>query len=224
MRQLEQAIGYKFQDGGLLRTAMTHSSYANEHRAEKARHYERLEFLGDSILGFVTAEHLFTTHKNAEGELTRMRANFVCEPTLAKVARRLNFGEHLRLGKGEQSAGGGSRPSILADAVEAVIGAIYLDGGIEAAAGFVHRFILSNEELEETETIGDYKTDLQERVQRDRSAVLSYRLVAESGPDHEKTFEVEAVVNGEAVGRGTGRSKKEAEQAAARDALRRLKA
>lgn len=220
---MEKRIGYSFKNRSLLTTALTHSSYVNENSKRGADSYERLEFLGDSILGFVTAEHLYKTQKSVpEGELTRIRANLVCEPNLAAVAEEIGIGEFLRLGKGEEQSNGRDRPSILADVVEATIGAIYLDGGIEQASGFIHRFILSKKSVSKAARNGDYKTELQELVQRDRQSVLEYRLVGESGPDHMKLFEFEAVINGEPAGRGEGHSKKEAEQAAARAAIERL--
>ena len=218
----QETIGYKFKNEVLLKTALTHSSYANENRG-KCEHYERLEFLGDAILGFVTAEHLFLTQKETpEGELTRVRANLVCEQNLAAVAEEIGLGRYILLGKGEEASNGRARPSILADVVEATIGAIYLDGGIEPAKEFIHRFILSNESVGDASKVGDYKTVLQEIVQRERNNVLSYRLKSESGPDHNKLFEVEAVINGNTAGTGTGHSKKEAEQAAAKDALEKI--
>ncbi len=219
---LEEKIGYTFKKKQLLKTAMTHSSYANENRSSGATSYERLEFLGDSILGFVTADYLYRTQNTDEGELTRRRANLVCEQNLSQVAEKLGLGKYLILGKGEESSHGRERPSILADVVEATIGAMYIDGGIEPAASFIKRFILSEDSVEHSAISGDYKTELQEYVQRNRDNILAYRLVGESGPDHNKVFESEALVNGEAMGHGKGHSKKEAEQAAAHDAMKRL--
>ena len=221
--ELEKVIEYSFKNKQLLQNALTHSSYANENRENGVRSYERLEFLGDSILGFVTAEFLYRTRPNAEGELTRMRASLVCEQSLARVAGNLGLSEFLRLGKGEESSAGRKRRSLIADTVEAIICAVYLDGGIVPASKFIHKFVLSDEQVAEAEKGGDYKTELQEYVQRDKGSELSYSLIGESGPDHEKVFESEAVINGTAVGRGNGRSKKEAEQAAARDALSRIR-
>ncbi len=221
MERLE--IGYTFKDGGLLERALTHSSFANENRRGKGGSNERLEFLGDAILGFAAAQYLFSKHVDVdEGELTRMRARLVCEQSLAQVAVTLRIGEHLNLGKGEVGA---VRPSTLADAVEAVIAAVYLDGGIVPALEFAERFVLSRErEAEKDISVLDYKSALQELVQQDKaSGALTYRLINESGPDHNKVFECEALVGDRRIGEGKGRSKKEAEQTAARDAFERLK-
>lgn len=219
MKTLEEVLGYTFKDKTLLENALTHSSYANENRASGAVSNERLEFLGDSILGMVTAEHLFRTHPDLpEGELTRTRAALVCEGSLYEVAKLWGLGNYLRLGKGEESGGGRERTSILADAVEAVLAAMYLDGGIGTARRTIHRFILSDEDRAEAAN-RDYKTALQELVQKESGQVLTYRLIGESGPDHAKTFRVEVDLNGKTVGRGQGKSKKEAEQNAARSAI-----
>lgn len=225
MRTLEDALGYRFHSEALLREALRHSSYANEHRGGEGVSNERLEFLGDSVLGFVTAAFLFRKHPGApEGELTRIRARLVCEESLHAVARRLNLGEYLQLGRGEETGGGRERASILADATEAVIAAVYLDGGIEAAEALIHRVLLDDAvEVRAAEKRVDYKTALQELVQQKPGRALSYRLAGESGPDHAKTFTVEVLLGDEAAGTGTGRSKKEAEQMAARDALERLR-
>ena len=217
-------INYQFQDKTLYQTAMTHSSYANEHRGNHLHHNERLEFLGDSVLGFVTADYLFTHYPDLpEGDLTRQRAALVCEQSLYEVAKMLDLGKYLKLGKGEDAGGGRTRPSILADATEAVFAAVYLDGGIEAASALIHRVLLDKEGEHAEELMQDYKTALQELVQRKSGQALSYRMVGESGPDHNKTFTAEVWLNGEGVGTGSGHSKKEAEQAAARAAIRRLK-
>ena len=219
IKDLEAAIGYQFKNVSLLQNALAHSSYANERYHNSLMSNERLEFLGDSVLGMLVAEHLYRNFPDRpEGELTRMRADMVCEQTLAKVANGLNLGEHLLLGKGEEQGGGRSRNSILADAVESVIAACYLDGGMEAAVRFVQKFILINVPLTRMHNV-DYKTALQERVQQKKNQVISYRLVAESGPDHDKQFTVELSINGEVVGMGNGSSKKRAEQDAARVAL-----
>ena len=218
---LEEKLGYTFHNKAYLEEALNHSSYANEHRSEGARSNERLEFLGDSVLGFITAEHLFHTHPDMpEGELTRIRAALVCEQSLHEVALKLELGEHLKLGRGEESGGGRTRPSILADATEAVFAAVYLDGGMEAASALIHRVLLhrANEQVVEKKR-RDYKTALQEWVQRKADQVLTYHLVDEQGPDHNKTFVVEVRLNGEVIGTGTGRSKKGAEQAAAKQGL-----
>lgn len=220
MKQLEERLGYTFQDRALLEHALTHSSYANENRAKGETSNERLEFLGDSVLGMVVADYLFRGHPDMpEGELTRTRAALVCEESLVEVARKLGLGRHLKLGRGEDAGGGRQRPSIQADAVEAVIAAIYLDGGIGSARKFITNFILTNNDRETEGVIRDYKTALQELVQREGGQVLTYCLSGESGPDHAKVFRVEVSLNGEKAGEGQGRSKKEAEQNAARAAL-----
>lgn len=221
MRELEQKLNYTFRNPALLQEALSHSSYANEHRAAHLNSNERLEFLGDSVLGFVTAEFLFRQHPDLpEGDLTRIRAALVCEQSLYEVARKLDLGRYLCLGKGEEAGGGRERTSILADATEAVFAAVYLDGGIEAASALIHRVLLDAEREEVVEERRrDYKTALQELVQRHADQVLTYRMVGEQGPDHDKTFVAEVLLNGTAVGTGSGHSKKEAEQAAARAAL-----
>ena len=224
MRALEDALGYQFKDKALLREALRHSSYANEHRGGESASNERLEFLGDSVLGFVTAEFLFRRHPDApEGELTRVRARLVCEESLHEAAQKLSLGRYLCLGHGEEACGGRERPSILADATEALIAAVYLDGGIDAASALIHRLLLDGAaEAHAVRTRRDYKTALQELVQRKPAQSLSYSLTGESGPDHAKTFTIEVRLNGEAIGAGEGHSKKEAEQMAARNALERF--
>ena len=221
MQSLEKALGYSFRNPALLREALRHSSYANEHHGAEAVSNERLEFLGDSVLGFVTAEYLFAEHPDApEGELTRIRARLVCESSLYEAARSIGLGDYLSLGRGEEAGGGRERPSILADATEAVIAAIYLDGGIEAAGALIHRLLLDNANEERAaERRRDYKTALQELVQRRPNRTLRYQLAGESGPDHAKTFTVTVLLDDTVVGEGSGRSKKEAEQMAAQDAL-----
>ena len=222
INELETAIGYQFRNITLLQNALSHSSYANERWHDSLKSNERLEFLGDSVLGMVVAEHLYRTFPDRpEGELTRMRADMVCEKTLAKVANGLGLGKHLMLGKGEEQGGGRSRESILADAVESVIAACYLDGGMTAAVQFIQKFILVNVPVTKLHN-ADYKTALQELVQQKKNQVLSYNLVGESGPDHDKHFQVELTLNGEVVGVGSGSSKKRAEQAAAQSAIERL--
>ena len=223
MKELEKKLGYVFKDPSLLANALNHSSYANEHRAQGQESNERLEFVGDSVLGFVTAEYLFELHRDLpEGDLTRQRAALVCEQSLHEVAKMLELGKYLKLGKGEEAGGGRQRPSILADATEAVFAAVYLDGGIEAASALIHRVLLDEEGEHAEELVQDYKTALQELIQRKSGQQLSYRMVGESGPDHNKTFTAEVLLNGSGVGTGTGHSKKEAEQAAARAAISRL--
>ena len=222
IRELENAIGYRFHNISLLQNALAHSSYANERWHNSLMSNERLEFLGDSILGMMVADHLYRNFADRpEGELTRMRADMVCEKALARVANQIGLGEHLLLGKGEEQGGGRGRDSILADAVESVIAACYLDGGMEAAKAFISRFVLVNVPVSRL-TNADYKTALQELVQQKRNQVLAYALVGESGPDHDKRFEVELTLNGQMVGRGIGSSKKRAEQDAARVALETL--
>ena len=224
MQALEQRLGYHFQNHALLSEALNHSSYANEHRGAHVRSNERLEFLGDSVLGFVTAEFLFAEHPDLpEGDLTRIRAALVREESLHEVAQKLHLGEYLRLGRGEEAGGGRTRASILADAVEAIIAAVYLDGGIAEASALIHRCLLDaeREELVE-ERRRDYKTELQEIAQRKPERALLYRMTGEHGPDHDKRFTAEVLLGGAVVGSGEGRSKKEAEQNAAKAALELL--
>lgn len=225
MEELEQKLQYHFQNPAYLSEALSHSSYANEHRGQHLNSNERLEFLGDAVLGFVTAEFLFLQHPDLpEGDLTRIRAALVCEQSLHEVAQKLELGRYLKLGRGEEAGGGRTRTSILADATEAVIAAVYLDGGITEASGLIHRFLLDAEKEEVVEERRrDFKTELQEFVQRQAGQELSYRMAGEQGPDHAKTFSAEVLLNGAVVGSGVGRSKKEAEQAAAADALSREK-
>jgi len=221
MRTLEEKLGYTFQNPALLENALTHSSCANESRG-KLHSNERLEFLGDSILGMIVADHLYRNHPDLpEGELTRTRAALVCEDSLVEVAEALGLGEYLRLGKGEEAGGGRQRPSIRADAVEAVLAAVYLDGGIGSVRKIIQRYILSREVAGLTKP-RDYKTALQELVQRESGRVLQYRLIGEEGPDHNKRFFMEVDLNGVSVGSGSGRSKKEAEQMAAKAAIHTL--
>ena len=218
MLPLEEKLGYTFRDPSLLDHALTHSSYANENRARGSQSNERLEFLGDSVLGMVTADFLYRTHPDLpEGDLTRTRAALVCEESLVEVAHAWNLGAYLKLGRGESAGGGRSRPSIQADAVEAVLAAVYLDGGIGSARKIIQKYILDAEA--ERGKNRDYKTALQELVQRESGQVLQYHLVGSSGPDHAKVFTVEVTLNGKTVGRGEGHSKKEAEQNSARAAI-----
>lgn len=214
--QLEEVIGYRFKEPKLLMNALTHSSYANEHKKEGEQSNERLEFLGDSVLGMVSAEYLFKKYPDEpEGKLTRTRAALVCEDSLQTTANALELWRWLRLGKGEIKNNGNHKPSILADAVEAIIAAIYLDGGREKAEEFIFRFILS----ENSESNSDYKTLLQEKMQRTPGHTVSYEPVEESGPAHQRRFTVRVLLDGQEAGRGEGRSKKEAEQQAAKQAL-----
>lgn len=220
MQKLEEKIGYTFKNKELLKTALTHSSYANEKNGEK--YNERLEFLGDSVLGIITAEYLFSNHKDfPEGELTKIRAALVCEKALYGFAGEIGLGSYLRLGKGEIRTGGSERPSILADAFEALIAAIYLDGGMKAAEKFVLGFI-TKAQSRAMSVNEDYKTKLQEVIQKNPGETLEYCVTGESGPDHDKRFEVEVHLNSNVIGRGEGRSKKQAEQAAAHEVLKMM--
>lgn len=222
IKNLEAAIGYQFHNISLLQNALTHSSYANERWHNSLLSNERLEFLGDSILGMLVAEYLYRNFPDRpEGELTRMRADMVCETTLAAVANTIHLGDHLLLGHGEEQGGGRTRDSILADAVESVIAASFLDGGMEAAQRFIQRFILVQVPVTKLHN-ADYKTQLQELVQQKRNQVLTYLLAGESGPDHDKQFDVQVTLNGTVVGSGRGSSKKRAEQDAARNAIAAL--
>ena len=224
MQELERKLNYTFRSPALLQEALNHSSYANEHRGDHLHSNERLEFLGDSVLGFVTAEYLFERHPEApEGDLTRIRAALVCEQSLHEVAQQLDLGRYLKLGRGEEAGGGRERTSILADAVEAVFAAVYLDGGIGAARDLIHRCLLDvQRESVVEERRRDYKTALQELVQRESGQVLTYCLTGAEGPDHAKTFSVAVELNGAPIGQGRGRSKKEAEQMAAKAAIEKL--
>ena len=222
MKRLEEAIGYVFRDITLLENALSHSSYANERFHNSLKSNERLEFLGDSVLGMVVAEHLYRTCSDRpEGELSRMRADMVCETSLAAIAVKLGLGKHLLLGHGEAISGGNKRASILADAVESVIAAIYLDGGFAPAKAFIERFVLTGATVEQPRNM-DYKTALQELVQQKKGQVITYQLIGESGPDHNKEFVVAVSVNDQVVGSGVGSSKKRAEQDAARNALTKM--
>ncbi len=218
---IEKIIGYKFASKNIIELAFTHSSYSNEMKYDKYENNERLEFLGDAVLELVTSEHLFRTYeKKQEGQLTRLRASIVCEPTLAGFARDINLGEYLLLGKGESQNGGRDRDSILANTVEAVIGAIYIDGGYKAAQEFVSDKLLKD--IEEKQLFVDSKTYLQEKLQSYATGKIDYEVVDESGPDHMKHFVVEVTFDGKCIGKGEGRSKKAAEQQAAYNALKKL--
>lgn len=223
MDELEAKIGYSFKDGALLRTALTHSSYANERHGGDCQSYERLEFLGDSILGLITAEFLYAHEPRLpEGRMTKRRAELVCESSLYRVALKLELGKHMRLGRGEEHTGGRQRPSILADMVEAIIAAMYLDSGMEQSRRFVLEMILKDAPIDESHTNADYKTRLQELVQRKSDQHISYTMTGESGPDHNKLFSFSVSINGVPAGEGSGRTKKEAEQMAAMKALEAL--
>ena len=219
---LEKIIEYSFKNSEFLEQALTHSSYANERKINRINDYERLEFLGDAVLELVSSDFLF--HENpllAEGKLTKLRSSMVCEPALAYCAREIGLEKYIRLGKGEEHTGGRERDSIVSDVMEAVIGAIYLDGGLENAHNFIHRFVLSD--LENKTLFYDSKTVLQEIIQADGYDTFEYVLVGEKGPDHAKVFIVDAVLDGKPVGHGEGKNKKAAEQMAAYEAIKRLK-
>jgi len=218
LKLLEERIGYHFQDISLLKQALTHSSFTNEQKINKAKHYERLEFLGDAVLELVSSEFLFKRHPEMpEGELTKVRASMVCEPSLAFCARDLELGKFLLLGKGEDITGGRHRDSIISDAMEAVTGAIFLDGGMEPAKQFIYRFILSD--IEDKQLFYDSKSNLQELIQGKLKKDFHYELRGEKGPEHDKIFEVEIFMEEESLGIGQGRTKKAAEQQAAYKAL-----
>ena len=221
LNEFQSKIGYTFKNRHLLEQALTHSSYANEKHMKKHSDNERLEFLGDAVLEIVSSEFLFINYpQKPEGELTKLRASIVCEPTLALCTKPLDLGKYLRLGRGEDHTGGRKRKSILSDALEAVIGAIYLDGGFTNAKEFVLRFIMTD--IENKQLFYDSKTILQEVVQGEHEN-LTYELISESGPDHNKSFTVEARVGSRVLGEGTGRTKKAAEQEAAYKALLKLR-
>lgn len=222
LKELEKKIGYEFQDFSLLEQAMMHSSYTNEKHLEKYHCNERLEFLGDAVLELVSSEFLFLeSPKVSEGKLTKTRASMVCEPSLAFCAREIELGSYLLLGKGEEATGGRQRPSVTSDAMEALTGAIYLDGGFTNAKEFIHRFILTD--LENKKLFYDSKTILQEIVQADMEEGISYHLIKEEGPDHNKSFTVEVKIGETVYGTGSGRTKKAAEQEAAYKAILKLK-
>ena len=222
LKELEEKISYHFQDKHLLAQALTHSSYANEHRLDHNHCNERLEFLGDAVLEIVTSDFLYHKYtEKPEGDLTKIRASIVCEPTLAYCAEAINLGSYLFLGKGEDATGGRNRNSVVSDAMEAVIGAIYLDGGFASAKEYIHRFILND--IEHKQLFYDSKTILQEIIQSRQDGELSYEILKEEGPDHNKNFTVDARVNGKVMGQGSGHTKKAAEQAAAYQAIRVLK-
>ena len=216
----EAIIGYNFKNKELLKTALTHSSYANENKLPHDN--ERLEFLGDSVLGFVTAEYLFAEFKSRpEGELTKLRAAVVCEKSLFKFAEKISLGEHIFMGRGEEHSGGRSRPSIVSDAFEAVIAAMYLDGGIDAVRPYILGFI--KDAVKREASFKDNKSLLQEEIQKNKGNTIVYEEIGESGPAHEKVFSFVVKLNGEIIGKGEGKSKKEAEQAAAGNALMSIK-
>ncbi len=220
MKDFENIIEYKFKNPKLLEEALTHSSYANEHRDKHIKCNERLEFLGDAVLSIVVADYIFKSFPDLpEGELTKLRASLVCEKTLYMFGKQIRLGDYLLLSRGERNGGGAERPSIVSDAFEAVIAAIYLDGGIEAAGKHILRFVISEVKNMKKRPFKDYKTTLQEIVQKNPGEILEYHMVSESGPDHDKHFVFEVHLNSNVIGKGGGRSKKEAEQNAAREAL-----
>ncbi len=218
MNELENRIHYTFKNKKLLHEALSHSSYANE--GKRTRSNERLEFLGDSVLSIIVAKHLFTHYTHLpEGELTKLRASLVCEKSLYEFASSFGLGEFLLLGKGEEMTGGRERPSIIADAFEALLAAIYLDGGMDEARKFVLQFIPEHLNPKQAKGLSDYKTTLQEIVQQNKEEKIEYVLIEETGPDHDKTFVVEVHLNSNVIGTGRGKSKKQAEQFAAKEAL-----
>ena len=222
LEELQDKIGYRFQNTELLKQALTHSSFANEQKINKLKDYERLEFLGDAVLELVSSEFLFRENPQMpEGQLTKLRASMVCEPALAYCSKDIDLGSYILLGRGEEYTGGRYRSSITSDVMEAIIGAIFLDGGIENAKKHIYRFILSD--LENKILFLDSKTILQEEIQKKKDAQLRYELIGESGPDHNKQFTVDAYLNDVLIGSGTGRTKKAAEQQAAYEALLKMK-
>ena len=222
LERLEEKIGYYFKEPKLLRQAMCHSSFANERHMDRLLNNERLEFLGDAVLELITSEFLYKTYpKMPEGEATRTRASIVCEQTLALCARELGLGDFLLLGKGEDLTGGRERDSVTSDAMEALLGAIYLDGGFASAKEFIHRFVLND--IEHKQLFFDSKTILQEMVQAMGDTLLSYEMLREEGPDHNKIFEARALVGDTEIGRGIGRTKKAAESMAAYRGILKLK-
>ena len=219
MKSLENNLGYTFKNPDLLLNALTHSSYANEARNGQTSN-ERLEFLGDSVLSIIVSDYIYKNFSNLpEGELTKLRASLVCEKSLCAFSRELDLGKYLKLGKGEDKGGGRERDSILADAFEAVLAAMYLDGGMEVARKHVMNFVLRELKNTDDEVFKDYKTALQEIIQRNPEESVTYILTGEKGPDHDKTFEVEVHLNSNVIGKGKGKSKKQAEQMAAKQAL-----
>ena len=220
MSLLEKNLGYKFKNAAYLSTALTHSSYANESKA-KISNNERLEFLGDAVLSIVVSDYIFAHCPNfPEGDLTKLRAALVCEKSLCKFSKSLNVGDFLKLSHGEQNSDGAKRTSILADAFEAIIAAIYLDGGLESAREFILPFIIPEVKNPQLNTFKDYKTQLQEIIQQNQGEIIRYNLVDETGPDHNKRFWVEVCLNNNVIGKGDGKSKREAEQCAAKEALK----
>lgn len=222
INMLEKKINYTFIDKTLLRRSLTHSSYINDHKLDKTMDYERTEFLGDAILELVTSEYLFKNYPTkTEGEMTKLRAKMVCEKSLAITAREIGIGDYILLGHGEEKCGGRDRDSIIADVVEGIIGAIYLDSGLDNARRFIYDYVLND--IEHKTLFYDCKTTLQELIQKEKNHKLEYLVVGESGPDHKKLFEVDAVLDEKVIGHGQGKSKKDAEQNAAYNAILDIK-
>ncbi|TCQ05831.1 ribonuclease III [Serpentinicella alkaliphila] len=224
MEEIQIILNHSFSSLETLQESLIHSSYANETKGKSIRYNERLEFLGDSVLGLIVSDYIFKKYKHLpEGELTKVRANVVCEPSLANIAKKINLGKYLLLGRGEENTGGRNRDSILADAFEAIIGALYIDGGIEVARGFIISNLAESIELASKGSLfRDYKTHLQELMQSKSSDKITYNVVNTYGPDHDKTFDVEVVTSDKVIGTGRGKSKKEAEQNAAKQAIERV--
>ncbi|MDR0269145.1 ribonuclease III [Paenibacillus sp.] len=224
LKQLQQKLHIQFHNRLLLKQAFTHASYVNEHRFSQQQDNERLEFLGDAVLELTVSEYLYQLFPNRpEGELTKLRAAIVCEPSLVKFAESLEFGQYVLLGKGEELTGGRTRPALLADVFESFVGALYLDQGLEAARSFLQTYVFPQVESGGNLQMSDFKTELQELTQHHNMGALEYRIVEERGPAHEREFVSEVYMGNERVGRGSGRSKKEAEQQAAAVALKQLK-
>lgn len=222
VEKLEQVIGYTFKDKLLVKRALTHTSFANEQKINKNGDYERLEFLGDAVLELLTSEYIYLNNsKMGEGAMTKLRSMTVCEPSLAQSAKQIDLSEYILLGKGENAMGGRKRDSIISDVMEALIGALYLDGGMEAAKRFVHQYILTD--IKDKKVVYDAKSSLQELVQKRKAGQITYVLLAENGPEHNKEFECAVEIDGKRMGTGIGKNKKEAEQKAAAEALSFLK-
>ncbi len=224
LKEFQEIIGYKFTDESYLKTALTHSSFAHENKSANALFNERLEFLGDSVLGLVVSRYIFENYPNLpEGKLTKMRAAVVCETTLSDCAHNIDLGKYLILGKGESASGGRTRPSILADAFEAIIAAIYLDSNLDVAREWVLSQLCEAIDAAANGKISkDFKTEFQEQAQKGGDVKISYKVVSESGPDHKKSFLVNVYLDGRLLGEGEGASKKKAEQMAAKNALSKL--
>lgn len=224
LNKLQAQLGIRFRNQQLLKQAFTHSSYANEHRSLNLIDNERLEFLGDAVVELTVSEYLYAQHKAfSEGELTKLRANIVCEPSLMRFAEQLNFGAYVMLGKGEEATGGRQRPALLADLFEAFVGALYLDQGLQAVQQFMADHLFANLAIQDYMKMDDYKSALQEYTQQRSLGVLEYRIVSKSGPAHDRLFVSEVRMGDLFLGRGEGRSKKEAEQKAAEIGLRKIK-